>query len=119
MSVRKTEQTFVKRRLTIMKHFIIRNSFSFALVALILLFSMLFITKLSIVNSDSDYIEVTVEQGDTLWHLAEKYNSEKKDITSFISQVKKINELNESNIKVGDVILIPVTDIETHFTMKE
>lgn len=103
-----------------MKHFVMRNSFSFALIALILLFAILFVNKLSTGNVDNNYIEVTVKQGDTLWHLAEEYNYDRMDIPSFIAQLQKINELNEANIKVGDVILIPVSgDIQTHLSMKE
>jgi len=103
-----------------MKHFVMRNSFSFALIALILLFAIIFVNKLSIGNSENNYIEVTVKQGDTLWHLAEEYNYGRMDTSSFIDQLKKINELNESNIKAGEVLLIPVSgEVQTHLSMKE
>lgn len=103
-----------------MKRFVMRNSFSFALIALILLFAIIFVNKLSTGNVEINYIEVTVKQGDTLWHLAEEYNYDRMDIPSFIAQLKNINELNESIIKAGDVILIPMSgDVQTHLSMKE
>ncbi|MBD3107372.1 LysM peptidoglycan-binding domain-containing protein [Bacillus sp. AGMB 02131] len=100
-----------------MKQFIMRNSFSFALITVILLFAFIFVYKFSAGNSEN-YIEVTIKHGDTLWELAEEYNYDRMDISSFIVQVKQLNELNDSNIKAGDVILIPVSDeVQTHLTM--
>lgn len=102
-----------------MKQFIMRNSFSVLLIAVILLFAIIFLHKLSTGNSEN-YIEVTIEHGDTLWALAEQYNYDRMEISSFIEQVKQLNKLNESHIKAGDVILIPVSeDAQTHLTMNE
>lgn len=50
---------------------------------------------------------ITVEKGDTLWSIANKY-SQNGDVRKFIYEVKKINNLNSSEIYQGCELLIPI-----------
>lgn len=58
-------------------------------------------------HKNNSYIEVLVKKGDTIWHLAKKYNESKKDIRQVIYEIRKINNLSNVNIVPGQIILIP------------
>ncbi len=84
---------------------------------IILLISIIFIT-LAII-SNSSYSKTTtilkeeyIVSGDTLWSIAE-YESENnkyfegEDIRNIISELKNINNIKNSNLEIGQKILIP------------
>ena len=55
---------------------------------------------------EKNYIKVTVCEGDTLWSIAEEYNTE-KDIREYIYNIKKINNINNKEVlKEGDILKI-------------
>ncbi len=102
-----------------MKNFIVRNSFSFAFMGLIVLFSVICLLKYSIDDS-SNYMEVTVVGGDSLWKIAAKYNDDRMETAEFISELKKVNNMNEDILQAGDVIMVPVKERhEKHLTMNK
>ncbi len=48
-----------------------------------------------------------VTYGDTLWSIAEEYKDENDSIREFIYEIKKINNMRTSEIKPGDLLIIP------------
>lgn len=50
-------------------------------------------------NPDNDYIEYTVQAGDTLWLLAQRYNTT-------VEEIKRLNGLTNDIIYIGQVLLI-------------
>lgn len=54
----------------------------------------------------SDYIPVVVEPGDTLWGLAAKYYPD-TDRRDAIDDIKEVNDLLDSTIYPGDVLILP------------
>ena len=80
----------------------------FYLVSLVVLFSLI-TTPLIIKESKTDLntINLTykVKKGDNLWVIGSKLNQ--KNISKFVFEVKKINNLEESVIYVDQVIKIP------------
>lgn len=55
------------------------------------------------------YTQVTVQDGDTLWGLIETYNPDARiDIRDAIYDVYEINDIDESDIRPGETIFIPV-----------
>ena len=80
------------------------------------LIMVLFISTLGISFSYSktkvSYKEDYILKGDTLWSIAQKelitneyYKN--KDIRDVIYEIKEINNLKDSNLKIGQKILIP------------
>ena len=80
------------------------------------LIMILFISTLGISFSYSktkvSYKEDYILKGDTLWSIAQKelitneyYKN--KDIRDVIYEIKEINNLKDSNLKIGQKILIP------------
>jgi LysM repeat protein len=80
----------------------------FYLVSLVVLFSLI-TTPLIIKESKTDLntINLTykVKKGDNLWVIGSKLSQ--KNISKFVFEVKKINNLEESVIYVDQVIKIP------------
>lgn len=48
-----------------------------------------------------------VSYGDTLWSIAKEYKSENESTRDFVYEIRKINNLKTSEIKAGDVLIIP------------
>lgn len=55
------------------------------------------------------YTSIEVKYGETLWSIAEQNmdTDHYSDINAYIKEVKKINLLNEDDIKAGQHIIIP------------
>ncbi len=54
------------------------------------------------------YMEISVQSGDTLWNLAEKFGSDDKDIREIVFEICKLNDISASSIFPGQTIRIPV-----------
>ncbi|CAM2786202.1 hypothetical protein PASE110613_00745 [Paenibacillus sediminis] len=50
---------------------------------------------------------IVVHSGDTLWGIAEKYKPAGSDTRIYIEGIKNKNDLNGSQIEVGDVLVLP------------
>lgn len=64
-------------------------------------------------HSNTNYKTIYVSSGDTLWTIAkeEKNNNiyfESKDVRNIVDEIKYANNLNESNLKIGQELSIPV-----------
>lgn len=70
------------------------------------------ISKESLSCTEIEYKDVEVISGDTLWSIAQEeqlYNDyyDNKDIRYIISDLKQVNNLKNSNLDVGQKIVIP------------
>ncbi len=71
--------------------------------------AFLFVSTVVFANSDHGPMEfspVAVEAGDSLWSLAQEYYPN-MNVRNAISQIKKVNQLTDSTIYEGDVLLLP------------
>ena len=57
---------------------------------------------------ETEYIEITVESGDTLWQLAKTYCSVKGDIRELIYEICQLNDITASDLRAGQTLIIPV-----------
>lgn len=78
----------------------------------LIIFLILILTNISFSHTETSYKEVYVSSGDTLWNIAknEQTNNlyfENKDIRDIIDEIKYLNNLNNSNLKIGDELSIP------------
>ena len=48
-----------------------------------------------------------VEAGDTLWHIAAARSDPEDDVRSVVREIKAINDLTESSLRQGQVLLLP------------
>ena len=71
-------------------------------------------TNLKVVNIKKSYkgtpaingVSFTVNKGDTLWTIAQEYKADNKDIRQYIYELKKINNITNSNIYDGKTLKI-------------
>ncbi|HZG70419.1 MAG TPA: LysM peptidoglycan-binding domain-containing protein [Chondromyces sp.] len=84
------------------------KNYSFAILFIIVsFFSGLF--AIMVLSSETPYQEIIVQEGDSLWSLAEKYeNMHMMSTEEFIGWVQKENRLLNAYIKPGDKLLIPI-----------
>jgi hypothetical protein len=69
----------------------------------------IFFTLSNMAAKDTQYIEVTVKEGDSLWSLAEKYTGDHKYSNwEFIKWVEDRNSVNASAVFPGQKLVIPV-----------
>ena len=55
------------------------------------------------------YKQVTTQDGDNLWNLVEAYNPDSHiDIRDAIYDIYEINDIDESDIRPGETIFIPI-----------
>lgn len=81
-------------------------SYAIILLAVSLIFS--FVAKVQL-NSEDDYITVTIEEGQSLWEIAETFaDGHTLSESEFISWVEKENGISGDLIHPGDELVIPV-----------
>ncbi|MTI48121.1 cell division suppressor protein YneA [Sporosalibacterium faouarense] len=51
--------------------------------------------------------EITIQSGDTLWHIARKNNPHNHDTRKVVYEIMKFNSMEDASIRTGDVIKIP------------
>lgn len=90
------------------KKFIRSTSITIGLIV----FIILLLINTSFSHTETVYKKVAVISGDTLWSIAkyEKTNNlyfENKDIRDIVDEIKCLNKLSSSNLKVGDELNIP------------
>ena len=78
----------------------------------LIMFLILLLSNISFSHTEVKYKEIAISSGDTLWNIAkhEKNNNvyfEDKDIRDIVDEIKYLNNLNNSNLKVGDKLTLP------------
>lgn len=78
----------------------------------LVIFIILMLTNISFSHTEITYKEIAISSGDTLWNIAkyEKNNNayfEDKEVRDIIAEIKYINNLNSSNLSIGDKLTIP------------
>ena len=56
----------------------------------------------------SVYMEYTVQPGDTLWSISEVITPSSRDLRYTVYEIQKENGIENCDIKVGQVISVPV-----------
>ena len=63
-------------------------------------------TEAATVNT---YVQVEIEENDTLWKIAEKYNNDSMDIRKYIYEIREINDIaGDESIYPGELIFVPI-----------
>ena len=78
----------------------------------LIIFLILMLSNISFSHTEITYKEIAISSGDTLWSIAryEKNNNiyfENKDVRDIVAEIKYLNNLNSSNLSIGDTLNIP------------
>ena len=90
----------------------VKSRVRFTAFVLIMLFAVtgLFNTMLGLNDAlgltKQEYIEVSINSGDTLWTIAEQYMPSDMEIRKAVHIIKNVNEI-DSQLQPGQTILIP------------
>lgn len=86
----------------------------FCVLSLVTLLSIsFFLVKVKASSEDEAlkykyYTSITVESGETLWDIADKYMCDEFNSTaSYINEVKHINHITENKIYAGEKLIVP------------
>ena len=87
---------------------IIKNKFKFirSITIIVFLLITIFSTSIAKTNTEAETISYTVSKDDTLWTIAQEYKADNKDIRQYIYELKKINNITNSNIYDGKTLKI-------------
>ena len=101
------------REVSVMKKTLkVKSRVRFTAFVLIMLFTVtgLFNTMLGLNDAlgltKQEYIEVSINSGDTLWTIAEQYMPSDMDIRKAVHIIKNVNDI-DSQLQPGQTILIP------------
>ena len=90
----------------------VKSRVRFTAFVLIMLFAVtgLFNTMLGLNDAlgltKQEYVEVSINSGDTLWTIAEQYMPSDMDIRKAVHIIKNVNDI-DSQLQPGQTILIP------------
>ncbi len=99
-----------KYKVTNKKRFLLFITFSL-ITGFIFISSIIFQTPAEF-ERENKYINVYVNNGDTLWDIAAKYNYSGKDVREFINKIVKENQLASAGVFPGQNLKIPVNTIK-------
>lgn len=89
-----------------------RSRFIFFITLMIILTVMTTTTLMGFNNADGltsrEYIEITVEPGDTLWNLAREHMPNNTDIRRAVHTLTTLNDIAAHELRAGQTIVIPV-----------
>ncbi|WP_108669309.1 cell division suppressor protein YneA [Peribacillus acanthi] len=85
------------------------DRYSFTLILLGVSFVLSIVTLFHLAKSpNEEFLSVTVAKGDTIWDLANQYETEDLSKQDIISWIEKHNEININEIKPGQSIVLPI-----------
>lgn len=90
-----------------MKKFIANNFYVIAAIILLAVFTYNFLNYLGEEPTDG-FRQVTVQSGDSLWDIAERYYQSYEKQAEFVAWVEENNGLVGNSLQVGEKIFIPV-----------
>lgn len=92
------------------------NYYFIVLLAVCVSFAWFQLDRLS---TEEEYVEIVINEGDTLWGLAADY-SEQMSVDHWISEVRQLNGLAADEIKTGESLRLPAKMMEdVNFRMTE
>ena len=96
-----------------MKKYRIRSKFRFTVFMLIMLLAVMTLLgaaapRTTVNTSKVTYRAVEINDGDTLWEVAEKYAPDAKEIRRFVYEIRNVNSLDTPDLSVGQYILVPI-----------
>lgn len=86
----------------------IKNKIKFIRSIAIIVFLLIALFNISIAktNTEAEYNDYTISKGENLCSIAGEYKEQKEDIRQYIYDIKKLNNMTDSTVYLGQVIKI-------------
>ena len=103
------------KKQTTHKKYRVANKFRFTLfiVLLLLIFSGVvnaaFGSFQSVASSETSYIEVEVQSGDTIWDIARTYGPADADTRVVVWNIEQANQIKADALQPGQILLVPAS----------
>lgn len=80
-------------------------------IMLILIVFMIFLNSGAILGQsyNTTYAKVTVEKGDTLWSIADRFSND-SNLNSVMLSIIKYNQLPNHNLEAGQILYVPLNN---------
>lgn len=97
------------------KKYRIKSSFRFTIFVALVIIAFVIISNSLLGLSDvsglteNEYLEVTIESGDTLWNIADKYMPDGNDLRKCVHVLCQVNSITADSIYPGQIILVPIS----------
>ena len=75
-------------------------------ILLIMILGTIMVNASDTKQPDKYYTSVIIEQHDTLWSLADRYNNGDEDTASYINNIMQMNDLSSDTIHSGKNLVI-------------
>lgn len=92
------------------KRYVLKNKRRFMIAVAILvsiISSIIIVTTRTQGYSEISCREIVIERGDTLWDIAVDKYGENIDVRKKVALIKKVNDMETSELFAGQVLLIP------------
>ena len=82
----------------------------FLVFAITIFITFIFVSNNKVYSSTykENFIEILVEEGDTLWNIALKNMPEKYDVRKMVYEIMEFNQMKDAYIYPGDLVKIPI-----------
>ena len=80
----------------------------FSILIILFIVSIIFRNTAHSTEYEAKYLEVIVEEGDTLWNIVTKYIPTTKNKQKTVFEINKLNNIGNNHIFPGDIIKIPI-----------
>ena len=55
---------------------------------------------------DTHYVSIEIEPGENLWSIATRYKAEEQSVSSYIAELKQMNNFDSNDIREGDYLIV-------------
>lgn len=94
--------------------YLLKKSIMILAVVLIMLLSSIFGWSLMYVMAEDEatmspekyYTSIRLEDGDTLWSIAERYMDSEESVADYVSELRQINSLSDDHIDAGHYLTV-------------
>ena len=87
-------------------------------ITILAMMTATFITYLYVTDEKVEHDYILVQEGDSLWSLAEHYRG-KMDVNDWITKVKSYNNLNKDTIQIGKELYVPIEEQSIYIANKQ
>ena len=110
---RADKRSYLQTRKKLVRQGRILTAIAIAFIIIIIIIITLAITTTMERQNNYKYTSTTsyyVEEGDTLWFIAQQYSDNRHDVRIVIDEIEKLSQCN-ANLQIGQLLTIPLYDV--------